>query len=106
MYVPEVLVHLCDPNHRTKAANDKNFTCACGAAAVSKALTAVDCERIKINFAYFLRVYKELTIKQMIQHSQAVVDHQFNIPTNCEEWCKWSKKHAIIPVQTTEERKR
>ena len=61
---------------------------------------------MKINFAYWLHLYKDKPLPKMKQHTKAIVAHHFNLHTWCGPWCKWLPEHDVVPVQSAADKKK
>ena len=62
--VPEVVDDYCDPNHRVRVWGSTLFALAKQPVTKNFGLKNEDCERMKINFSYFLVLYKDLPIQR------------------------------------------
>lgn len=74
--------------------------------AINRGLRNEDCERLKINFAYWLVLYKDVPLDEMMQQAKAIVAHYFNIHTWCSTWCYWLMEHGCVPRQDPKDKKK
>ena len=106
MDIPEVVDDYCDHNHRVRVWGSVLFKLVKQSVAVNKGLKNKDCEQLKINFAYWLHLYKDESLPEMKRRAKAIVAHHFNLHTWCGTWCKWSPEHDKVPIQSPNNRKK
>ena len=52
-------------------------------------INQTDVERFKYNFGHYLSGWRLFTFPDFIKYAIVVLDHHFNIHTNCGDWCKY-----------------
>ena len=93
---PEVKEALADPSHRTKCFAKPLFLLAVKPKKSNESgLTKQDCERLKTNHGYFLKMYRNLPLPEFVAAAPAVVEHHFNNHSLCDDWCPYSPKHGV-----------
>jgi hypothetical protein len=88
---PEVKEILADPTHRNKVFVKPLFAVACGRKSENPhGLTKADCERLKVNMGYFIKMCRRELFPEFLRRSQAVIQHHFNDHSICGKWCNFS----------------
>jgi hypothetical protein len=91
LHVEEVKDVLADPAHRNKVFVKPLFGVACGRKAKNPhGLTKVDCEQLKVNMGYFIKMHRLEPFPMFLYRSGAVVDHHFDDHSLCRKWCTFS----------------
>ena len=99
--VPECFHHFFDPSHRIRVVASHLYKIANALKSINfYGMQKKDCERIKVYFGYFIKLYNNLPFDEFRQKSKAILEHHFNDHRFCDRWCKWSPLHENVPKQT------
>lgn len=80
---------VADPNHRRKGLTGECYKLYSQSKKLRMTMTKMDCQRLGRNYGYFVRSLGTIPEDEYLQSSEAVLDHHFDIHTNCcSTWCK------------------
>jgi hypothetical protein len=86
-HIPEPLF-VADPNHRKKVWQNVLYTLNKKSVEDKGHLSGMDITRLVKNFGYMIKSLRRTTEDKYLAAANAVLDHHFDVHTNCGPWCR------------------